>query len=159
MSTKSTPAPSAKLKHLALDLTKPKTFPRSPRETLAGYVIGMRTLDKCRAFVAGTIGEYHFDCPLDKMFLDFTGITAKKFQAQVATGATDEEMAEFVKKQAKKRPTIKVIKWNNDLRDRRLSEMSDGIQEYMEGYIPKFIPKNRVVHHFFDIYDIEEHRI
>ncbi len=76
MSTKTASLPAAeKLKFLALDLTKPKTFPRSPRETLAGYVIGMRTLDKCRAFVAGTLGEYHFNCPLDKMFLEFTGIS------------------------------------------------------------------------------------
>ena len=159
MNTKTTLAPSEKLKLLALDFTRPKTFPRSARDTLGGYIIGMRALDKCRALLAGTIGEYHFNCPLDKMFLEFTGITAQKFQAKVATGATDEEMAEFVKKNAKKRPAIKIIKWNNDLRGRRLSEMSDRIQEYMESYIPQFIPKNRVVHFFFDIYDIEEQRI
>jgi hypothetical protein len=35
------------LKLLAGDLTK--KFPRSPRETLAGYVIAARTVDKCRA--------------------------------------------------------------------------------------------------------------
>ncbi len=57
MSTKTASLPSAaKLKLIALDLTKPKTFPRSTRETLAGYVIGMRTLDKCRASVACTLG-------------------------------------------------------------------------------------------------------
>jgi hypothetical protein len=36
-----------KVKNLARDLSK--DFPRSPRETLAGYVIAARTLDKCRA--------------------------------------------------------------------------------------------------------------
>ena len=41
-----------------------KDYPRSPRETLCGYVIAARTLDKCRASLAGTAGEYHFDCPL-----------------------------------------------------------------------------------------------
>jgi Domain of unknown function (DUF5069) len=158
----STPAPlsaAEKLKLLALDLTKPKTFPRSPRETLAGYVIGMRTLDKCRALVAGTIGEYHFNCPLDKMFLEFTGISGEDFQAKVATGATDTEMADFIKAKATKREPIEIVKWNNSQRDIRVSELPDGLQEYMESYIPQFIPKNRVVHHFFDIYDIEEQRI
>jgi hypothetical protein len=159
MSSRTIPSIKSKLKFLAPDLTKPRTFPRSPRETLAGYVIGMRTLDKCRAFVAGTIGEYHFNCPLDKMFFKFTGISAEAFKAKVASGATDDEMAAFVKAKAKKRRPLEVIKWNNDLRGRRISEMSDGIQEYMEAYIPKFIPKNRVVHHFFDVYDIEEQRI
>jgi hypothetical protein len=35
------------LEVLAKDLSK--DFPRSPRETLAGYVLAGRTLDKCRA--------------------------------------------------------------------------------------------------------------
>ena len=41
--------------------------PRSPHETLGGFVIAARALDKCRADIAGTIGEYHYDCPLDKV--------------------------------------------------------------------------------------------
>ncbi|MFV1994189.1 MAG: DUF5069 domain-containing protein, partial [Verrucomicrobiales bacterium] len=40
------------LTELALDLRS--AFPRSPRATLAGYVIAGRTLDKCRAELAGT---------------------------------------------------------------------------------------------------------
>src|SRR5437879_3806180 len=49
----------------AKDLTQEP--PRSPRERLGGFVIFARTVDKCRADLAGTIGEYHFDCPLDNM--------------------------------------------------------------------------------------------
>ena len=56
----------------AKDLTK--EYPRSPRETLAGYVIAARMLDKCRAAISGTLGEYHFDCPLDRYFLQFTAL-------------------------------------------------------------------------------------
>ena len=52
-----------KLQLLAPDLTK--NFPRSPRETLAGYVIAARAVDKCRAVLAGTAGEYHSGCPVD----------------------------------------------------------------------------------------------
>jgi hypothetical protein len=29
----------------------------------------------------------------------------------------------------------------------------------MEDYIPKFVPRNRPVHVFFDVYDLEEQRI
>jgi hypothetical protein len=36
-----------KLKLLTRDLRDDKQFPRSPRETLAGYVIAARALDKC----------------------------------------------------------------------------------------------------------------
>ena len=69
----------------SLDLSK--EFPRSPRATLAGYVIAARTLDKCRAVIAGTASEYHFDCPLDQLFLTFAGISAADFKAFAATGA------------------------------------------------------------------------
>ena len=47
----------------APDLTKRP--PRSPRVRLGGLVILPRMLDKGRAAIAGTIGDYHYDCPLD----------------------------------------------------------------------------------------------
>jgi len=148
---------SDKLKLLAKDLTK--EFPRSPRELLAGYVIAARAVDKCRAVLAGTAGEYHSGCPVDAMFLDFAGIPYENFREFVATGATDAEIAEWIQKTAKPRPRLEIIRWNNDLRGKRMSELPDGIQEYMEDYIPKFIPRNRPVYVLFDVYDLEEQRI
>ena len=138
----------------SLDLTK--TFPRSPRATLGGYVVAGRMLDKCRAVIAGTNGEYHFDCPLDNMFLSFVGITADSFKAYVATGASDTEVTEWIAKNAKQRPQREVIQWNNDMRDKRLSTMPIELQEFLEGYIPKNIPSGKIVRVWFDVYDIEE---
>ncbi len=146
-----------KLKLLAKDLTK--DFPRSPREMLGGYVIAGRAVDKCRSVLAGTAGEYHSGCPLDEIWLNFACISMDDFKKFVATGATDAEIAEWIQKTATSRPRIEVIKWNNDLRGKRLSEMPEGIQEYMEDYVAKFIPRNRPIYAFFDIYDIEEQRI
>jgi hypothetical protein len=149
---------NANVKKLAPDLTK--GFPHSPHAMLAGYILAKRALDKCRAELAGTIGEYHFDCPLDNMFLGFAGLKGADFKKFVATGADDEAVAEWIGKHATKRPRIEIIKWNNDLRYKRLSEMPDGIQEYMEDYIPKNVP-TAVIHHiryFFDIFDAEEKR-
>ena len=95
-----------KLKLLAKNLTR--EFPRSPRETLAGYVIAARAVDKCRAVLAGTGAEYHSGCPVDAMFLDFAGIPYEKFREIVATGATDAEIAEWIQKTAKSRPRIEI---------------------------------------------------
>src|ERR1700758_1209570 len=117
------------LKTLAKDLSK--DFPRSPRETLGGYVLAARTLDKCRATLAGTAGEYHFDCPLDNLFLGFAEIPSEEFKAFVATGASDEEVAKWIEEKAKKRPRIEIIRWNNDWRYKRISEMPEEIQEFM----------------------------
>lgn len=145
------------LKSLAPDLTK--QFPRSPRVTLAGYVVAARTLDKCRANLAETAGEYHFDCPLDGLFFSFTGIAAADFKTFVATGATDDEVADWIQRKAKSRSQLEIIKWNNDLRYKRISEMPDELQEFLEDYIPQNLPPGRPVYHWFDVYDLEEKRI
>lgn len=145
------------LSDLAPDLTK--TFPRSPRETLAGYVIAGRTLDKCRATLKGTNGEYHFDCPLDNEFLGFAGIAVEDFKAFVATGANDEAVAAWIEEQATSRDRIEIIKWNNKMRGLRIGEMPEPLQEFLEGYIPEHLPCNKPVRCWFDVYDIEEKRI
>ncbi|MDQ3198689.1 MAG: DUF5069 domain-containing protein [Verrucomicrobiota bacterium] len=76
------------------DLTK--EAPRSPKTEIGGYVILGRTLDKCRALIAGDIGEYHFDCPLDNMLFGWKGVTGDDFKAEVEKGASDDEMAKWV---------------------------------------------------------------
>lgn len=149
--------PTEKLSLLALDLTR--SYPRSPREMLAGYVIAARCLDKCRSVLANKAGEYHSGCPLDLFFLEFVGISYDAFRDFVGTGATDDEVAEWITANAKKRDRIEIIRWNNEWRGKRLSEAPDRLQEYMEDYVPKFVPKNRPVYVFFDIYDLEEERI
>jgi Domain of unknown function (DUF5069) len=144
---------------LAKDLRK--DYPRSPRETLCGYVIAARTLDKCRATLVGTGGDYHYDCPLDNFFFAFAQISADDFKDFVASGASDEAVAEWIGQNAKERPRSEVIRWNNEWRYKRLTDMPDAIQEFMEDYIPLFVPAP-IRHHidyFFDIYDAEEKRI
>ena len=140
----------------AKDLTK--EFPRSPRETIAGYVHAARMTDKCRAVLAGTAGEYHYNCPLDRYLFDFTGIDAEAFKAFVATGADDAAIAEWITAHSRVKERGEVVAWNNKMRDMRLSEMPLPLQEFLEGYIPKFIPKGRPVRVWFDVYDLEEGR-
>lgn len=149
---------SPDLASLALDLTA-GAVPRSPREVLGGYVVAGRTLDKCRAVLAGINGEYHFDCPLDNFFLNFAGITAEDFKAFVATGADDEAVAAWIGEHATPRERREIIQWNNDMRCKRICDMPIELQEFLEGYIPEVIPAGKVVHVWFDVYDIEEGRI
>src|SRR5277367_3288459 len=141
----------------AKDLTK--DYPRSPRDKLGGYVIAARMLDKCRAVIAGTQGEYHFDCPLDHYFLDFAGISAESFRCFVEAGANDDEVAAWITTHAAQREHIEIIKWNNRMRETRLGDMPDKIQEFLEDYVPEYLPKGRIVYRWFDIYDIEEKRL
>ncbi len=62
------------VKLLARDLRNGNEFPRSPRETLGGYVLAARAVDKCRAVFVGWQGEYHFNSPLDQTWLKFVEI-------------------------------------------------------------------------------------
>ena len=141
----------------ALDLTK--DFPRSPRAKVAGYVIAGRTLDKCRAVIAGTEGEYHYNCPLDKMWLDFAGVDADAFKEFVATGADDDAVAAWINENSAGKSEEEIIKWNNDHRYKRICEMPDELQVFLEGYIDEVVPEGKIVYHWFDVYDIEEGRI
>jgi hypothetical protein len=95
---------------LAPDLTK--TSPRSPRAPLGDYqVLAARALDKCRAELAGTAGSYHFNCPLDQSFFRFTRIDSEQFKNFVATGATDQEVANWIAKTSPVQAKTKIALW------------------------------------------------
>ena len=144
-----------KVKTLARETQNDKEFPRSPRETLGGYVLAARAVDKCRADLIGWHGEYHSNCPLDQRWLTFAEIDYQAFRCFVATGSTDPEIAMWIGEHAKKRSRQEIVLWNNRQRDLRLSDLPPQLQEDMEDYIVSFAPKHRVVHHWHEVYDLE----
>lgn len=95
------------------DLTK--EAPRSPRIRIGGYAILGRTIDKCRALVAGNIGEYHFDCPLDNMLFGFKGIKGPDFKAQIESGASDQQMAEWIDANGEKKSPDEIKRWSDEV--------------------------------------------
>src|SRR5215467_14310488 len=92
------------------DLTK--EAPRSPRIRVGGYAILGRTIDKCRAHVAGNIGEYHFDCPLDNMLFGFKGVKGEDFEVQIEQGASDEEMVEWLNQSREQKTPSQIRRWS-----------------------------------------------
>src|SRR3989338_3590574 len=79
---------------IIMDLTN--NFPRSPYDMLAGVVMLPRTIDKARAFNGGTLGEYHYNCPLDKAVLEFFGVGAEEFAKKAGDMETDENIAQWL---------------------------------------------------------------
>src|SRR5258707_11829538 len=75
--------------------------PRSPRVRLGGYAILPRLLDKGRATIAGTHGEYKYKCPLDRRFFNFAGIDADALKAELAKGKGDGEILEWIEARSK----------------------------------------------------------
>src|SRR5438046_2762705 len=95
------------------DLTK--EAPRSPKIRVGGYVILGRTLDKCRALLAGEIGEYHFDCPLDNMLFGWKRIVGDDFKAELAKGASDEEMVQWVNSHGRPKTEAEKQAWCEEM--------------------------------------------
>jgi len=86
--------------------------PRSMRAKLGGYVHLPRLLDKGRAAVAGTLGAYKFNSPLDELFFAFTGIDAEAFKAELATGKTDSEMLAWINGKSTRQP-FEIKAWSD----------------------------------------------
>src|SRR5512133_3650699 len=95
------------------DLTKEP--PRSPKTRVGGYAILGRTIDKCRALVAGNVGEYHFDCPLDNMLFGFKGLKGHDFKSQIEQGAGDEEIVEWLSQNGEKKTVDDIERWADEV--------------------------------------------
>ena len=76
------------------DLTK--QAPTSPRHRTGGYALLSRMTDKARADIAGTMGDYHTDCPLDHMLLDWKGVEYSGVRKALEAGATDDEIGQHL---------------------------------------------------------------
>jgi len=92
-----------------------KEAPRSPRIRIGGYAIIARTIDKCRAHLHSSTGEYHFDCPLDNYLFGFKGVTGDAFKAQVAAGATDEELAAWLTANGTPKTPEEIAAWSDSM--------------------------------------------
>lgn len=90
-----------------------KMAPRSPYEHIAGFAILARTIDKCRADIAGTIGEYMFNCPVDRALFSFKKINADDFREFVATGATDAEIGIWMHEHGDIKTPEEIEAWSN----------------------------------------------
>ncbi|MES2923609.1 MAG: DUF5069 domain-containing protein [Verrucomicrobiota bacterium] len=75
----------------AKDLTQ--QAPTSPRVRTGGYAILARMADKGRADIAGTVGDYHFNCPLDNYLFGFKGVKGEDVRKLLENGKTNEEIA------------------------------------------------------------------
>ena len=101
--------------------------PRSPHIRVGGYAILGRTIDKCRALVAGNIGEYHFDCPLDNMLFGFKGVKGNDFKAQVEQGAGDEEIVEWLNQSGERKTPTEIKRWSDRM---EASSLYDDLEKH-----------------------------
>ena len=134
------------------DLTK--FPPRSARVRLGGYVILPRMLDKGRATLAGTKGEYHYACPLDQRFLEFAGVDPEALKKELAK--SDSEVLEWIEKNAKhKRSELEIAAWTKFQEKRVPTDVES--RGYFNEQVGKIAPKREDIGTWFDWLDLDDY--
>ncbi len=138
----------------APDLTKQP--PRSPRVRLGGYVLLPRMLDKGRATIAGTKGEYHYNCPMDQHFLQFAGVDAAKLKREIASGKSDGEILDWVGRNGKhKRTPAEIHAWSAYLEQRAPCEPEG--REFFQEEHQRIAPHREDISTWFDLLDLDDY--
>lgn len=135
-----------------MDLTK--QFPRSPREKLGGILMFPRTIDKARAFHAGTLGEYIYDCKMDKQLFETLGCSAEEFSDAVRVSMTDAEVLDLL---VQKRIPDDKLEAHNKRIDQWNSTTPEGWEHYKKD-LEKIAPGNTKIKSRTDLIDFEEGR-
>ena len=80
-------------------------YPRSPRETMEGWMYLPRYLDKIRLHLAGKLHpdyQENFSKGFDGMWLKYAGVTHEQMVEVVRKSITDGEVCDWVRKHVKK---------------------------------------------------------
>lgn len=130
--------------------------PRSPRTRLGGFAILPRMLDKGRAIIAGTNGEYKYACPLDQRFLDFAGIDPEALKEQLTEGKGDGEILTWVVENSKTKPSdIAIIAWSHWVENRVPADIES--RAYVNEAQTKLAPTREDIVTWFDLLDLDDY--
>jgi len=82
-----------------------KQPPRSPFEQLDGMMLLPRTIDKARAYLHGTLGEYVYcGCPVNGQLFESLGIAEDEFLEAVRTAPDDEGVVNWIRDRVRPDP-------------------------------------------------------
>jgi len=108
-----------------MDLTR--RFPRSGDKKLGGYPWLPRMIDKCRAYIDGTLGDYIFPCPIDMQLLTEIDVTEDEFEEIVRKAKTDQDVLSALEL-PKDNPDPSARKWADEF----LESRRDSLQRLAE---------------------------
>ena len=131
-------------------------FPRSMRYEMEGYVHLARMIDKCRAVLAKTEGEYIYPCPMDDRLMEFAGITADQFTAAVKANPSDDAVAKWFAQTTKAHLPAELESWNQMMLSRGPS--SPASMARFKKYRDAVDPSRTDLTAWADLQDLEEGR-
>jgi len=131
--------------------------PRSVRCRLGGYALLPRILDKCRATLAGSNGEYNYNCPLDQHFFRFTGIDAQKLKDEVATGKGDEALLHWILENATNKHTPwEIAQWTEYQQQRGPDSDAETLALFTK-LLANFSTTREDIHTWADLLDLDDY--
>jgi hypothetical protein len=131
--------------------------PRSPRVRLGGYVLLARILDKGRAEIAGTAGEYKYNNPIDRHWFRFAGVTPEALRAELAKGAGDGDILEWVKATTtQRRERWEIQQWSAYHSERGPDSDAETL-EWFAGHVAALSKTREDVITWFDYLDLDDH--
>jgi len=132
-----------------------RSFPRSVREALGGYVHLARMIDKAKAVLAGTQGEYIYPCPIDQRLLQFAGLTAEAFLDAVR-GRSDDAITDWFANTAKRHRDREREEWNRGMLE--LQPDTEEKWDYFKKKRDALDPARGDITTWVDLLDLEEKR-
>jgi hypothetical protein len=138
-----------------MDLTK--NVPRSPKDTMLGLVSLARTIDKARAFNAGQLGEYDYDCEQDLPLFEFLGTNGEEFARKVAELETDFNLAVWLREKLKDKTPADVRGFNDERLQWHAAPGEPGYERFLKRR-DQVAPGRHDVVTYFDLMDLDEKR-
>ena len=99
-----------------MDVPTPRLL-RSPRESVGGYILLPRLIDKVRLLAQGQLPETYVanvlgtEFTLDGRFLAFTGLDAEVLRRVILSSSTDDNVLAWVQKHARPTTAVEKHRW------------------------------------------------
>jgi uncharacterized protein DUF5069 len=136
---------------------------RSPRESLGGYILLPRLIDKVRFLAKGQLPQAYAanvlgaEYTLDGRFLTFTGLNAQALRHVIVSGCTDDEVLEWVQRHAKPTTALEKQAWAEQI-DRYRPDAA--LMEYRQRVYPELAERVDVSSiSVLDLIDMDEGRL
>ncbi|MGH7736701.1 MAG: DUF5069 domain-containing protein [Candidatus Tyrphobacter sp.] len=136
-----------------MDLTK--EYPRSVREKSLGIVQLARTIDKAKAVAHGNVGEYNYDCPMDRALFEFLNVSGGDFLEIVRTAKNDDEIERRIAPIVQRKTAGEIERWNGEWLKYAPNERT---REFFESARAKIAPERSDVTTWTDLLDLDEGR-
>lgn len=136
-----------------MDLTR--DYPRSVHDQVLGVVQIARTIDKGKAAAHGNLGEYNYDCPMDKALFEFLDIDGAKLLDVIKNAKNDGEIEAYIKTFVDKKSPAEIENWNHEW----VTHKPEGPSlEYFLKLRDQVAPDRKDVTAWADLLDLDEKR-